>query len=457
MNSISSKPMAHAGAAFRQFALVSPLFLFTFTAVPVNAATDICSALSSPIYQVVNPDTQVNLLTYSQNEANNAAIRYGFTQTKGTPFSAALTAANGLVAVHRLYNTASNDFVWMTDPNEIASAIQKYGYVDQNIYFYVPSSENGCTQPVYRFLKGNKHRFAVSQEDQDDLAANGWIYEKVAFNAGYAVPGATNTGVPAWVSLTSYTGPTTITVNGTVIDGKEIHSLVQIKAQDVVIKNSRIVGGDAVTGASQQSLVHVYPNASLTIQDSELYAQNESPSINGVTTYGNTTVERVNIHNVIDSVTIVGDNVVVQDSWLHHNLYYPAGVDPYKSDGSHSDNIQIPQGRNIQLLNNNLGEGVERLNATIMVTQDYGVVTDLLIQNNYAYVGKGPGGSGGCSFNFKVSAAPLKGAIIQDNTFVKTSPCAMTMNEQTETNLAPSLSKLNNTWEDGTPVKIYHY
>jgi hypothetical protein len=441
-------------AALRKFVWLSPLFLSSLISIPANAAPDICSTLSSPIYQVINPNSQANLLTYSPNEANNAAIQYGFTQTNGTPFSASLTAANGLVAVHRLYSAASNDFIWMTSPSEIASAVQKYGYVDQNVYFYVPSSESSCTQPVYRFLKGNKHRFAVSQADQDALAASGWTSEGIKFYAGYAIPGPTNTGVPAWVNLTPYTGPTTITVNGTVIVGKQINSLLRINAQDVVIKNSRIVGGDTVTGTTQQSLMHVYPNASLTIQDSELFAQNESPSIDGVTTYGNTILERANIHNVIDSVTIAGDNVVVRDSWLYDSLYCPAGVDPYKSDGSHSDNIQIPQGRSIQLLNNNLGEGTERLDATILVTQDLGVVTDLLIQNNLAYVGGGPAGIGGCSFNFKTIAAPLKGVVIQDNTFIRTNPCAMTMNPLTKANAVIS----NNTWEDnGSEVTIYNF
>jgi hypothetical protein len=92
------------------------------------------------------------------------------------------------------------------------------------------------------------------------------------------------------------------------------------------------------------------------------------------------------------------------------------------------------------------------------VTQDNAIVTDMLIQGNYVGNGKGPAGNGGCSFNFKSSAAPLKGVTIEYNTFTQPGTCAMTMNEQTEINLAPSLSEKNNTWEnDGSAVKIYHY
>jgi hypothetical protein len=55
-----------------------------------------------------------------------------------------------------------------------------------------------------------------------------------------AKPVASNTGVPAGVTLTAYTGPSDITVNGTVIDGKDIHTRIFIDANNVTIKNSRI-------------------------------------------------------------------------------------------------------------------------------------------------------------------------------------------------------------------------
>jgi len=143
-----------------------------------------CSALSSsPIFQVVNPKLKTNLLTASQNEAQNAASSYGFTEDHGTPFYASLTTASGLVGAHRMYNSKTNDFFWTINSGEISSAVQNYGYVDQGINFYVSASSASCTQPVYRLLSGNVHRYAVSQADRDALTAGGWTLEGVMFYA----------------------------------------------------------------------------------------------------------------------------------------------------------------------------------------------------------------------------------------------------------------------------------
>ncbi|MCL1961501.1 MAG: right-handed parallel beta-helix repeat-containing protein [Desulfovibrionaceae bacterium] len=169
-----------AGVPVDMGALNNPWMKMPLGNSPIEPA--ICSTLISPIYQVINPALQTNLLTASENEAANAA-KYGFTDSRGAPFNASLTPVDGLVAVHRLYNAATNDFVWITDPNEVTSAIQKYGYADNGINFYASPSASTCTQPVYRFIKGNIHRFAVSQADRNDLAASDWKSEGVAFHA----------------------------------------------------------------------------------------------------------------------------------------------------------------------------------------------------------------------------------------------------------------------------------
>ena len=53
-------------------------------------------------------------------------------------------------------------------------------------------------------------------------------------------PDASNTGVPAHVSLTPYTGPLTINTAGTVIDGKLVNGCLNIAAGGVIIRNSRV-------------------------------------------------------------------------------------------------------------------------------------------------------------------------------------------------------------------------
>ena len=74
-------------------------------------------------------------------------------------------------------------------------------------------------------------------------------------------PNASNTGVPAGVTLTAYTGPCSITKNGTVIDAKLVKCDLSIQATGVVISRSRINGeinGGEGTGSS------------FTVEDSEV-------------------------------------------------------------------------------------------------------------------------------------------------------------------------------------------
>lgn len=146
------------------------------------AAPD-CAALNNPIYHRINPNSQANLLTPWQSEAENAGTRYGFTDDRGTPFKASRTAATGLLPAHRLYKPGSGDFVWITSQAEIANAVAKYGYVDQGPNFYVSPVAASCAQPVYRLLKGSKHRHVVSASERDALTASGWRFEGVAFYA----------------------------------------------------------------------------------------------------------------------------------------------------------------------------------------------------------------------------------------------------------------------------------
>lgn len=75
-------------------------------------------------------------------------------------------------------------------------------------------------------------------------------------------PDESNTGVPAGVTLTDYTGPCTITVDNTVIDRKIINcESLLIQAQNVVITNSRLFGE-----------VYTYENSthSVSLTDSEV-------------------------------------------------------------------------------------------------------------------------------------------------------------------------------------------
>ena len=126
----------------------------------------------------------------------------------------------------------------------------------------------------------------------------------------------------------------------------DIRGFVQINAPGVVIKNTRIRG--TATTIQRALVTSNSAGASVTIQDSELYASSPSPYIDGVRGF-NITVQRSNIHHVIDTFHLTGGNVRIESSWLHDNVHYAS--DPLQGGGaSHDDSIQIQAGSNIRIL-----------------------------------------------------------------------------------------------------------
>jgi len=118
-------------------------------------------------------------------------------------------------------------------------------------------------------------------------------------------PNATNTGVPDGVTLTTYTGPCTITVANTTIDSKNINCDLNIRAAGVTIIRSRIHGQiDTTEGTT----------AGLWLQDSEV--------INGKRAACQCVGSD---HFVMLRVEVIGGNrgvycrldCTVQDSWIH--------------------------------------------------------------------------------------------------------------------------------------------
>lgn len=201
----------------------------------------------------------------------------------------------------------------------------------------------------------------------------------------------------------------TVRVAGTVIDGIELFGVLRIEAENVTVKRS-IIHGSSTTGA-----VVFYAGAStvrnLLIEDVEI-----SPSIRTHLTNGifghDMTLRRVNVHHVIDSVHIFGgDNVIVENSYLHDNLHFGPEIDPSHADGSHDDNIQIQSGRNIVIRNSAISGS---WNAAVQVTQDAGVVSNLTIQDNWIE-------GGGCALNISEGTrGTIQGLTITGNKFGST-------------------------------------
>lgn len=210
-------------------------------------------------------------------------------------------------------------------------------------------------------------------------------------------------GVPSGTKLKRHDGDMIVTRKGTVINGLEVRGSISVRAPDVVIQNTKVVGvRELKTGLVSSR------STGLVIRNSEIYSEHRNPSTNGIMG-SNFTLDHVEIRNVVDQVHIHGaGNVTVKNSWLHSNTHFTN--DPNWNGGpSHDDNIQIVSGSNISIINNRLSGSY---NAAIMITQDDGSVSNVRIANNRI-------GNGGCSINIapgknKAAIANLK---IQTNAF----------------------------------------
>ena len=123
-------------------------------------------------------------------------------------------------------------------------------------------------------------------------------------------PNASNTGVPTGTHLTSYSGDYTVTTNGATVSELDIAGALIIKANNVTVTHVRVtVGG--YWG------IHQYPGfTGLTVTDSEVSG---GVQFGIYDEGGGMAVLRCNIHGVNDGVS-VGDNALVQDSYVHDLL-----------------------------------------------------------------------------------------------------------------------------------------
>ena len=127
-------------------------------------------------------------------------------------------------------------------------------------------------------------------------------------------PGPNNTGVPAGTQLSAYTGPCTITVDGTVIDAKTVTCDLLIKAANAKITRSKIVGS---VGTDENSTGY-----SFSISDTEVdVGQRAGTGIGAV----NFTATRVHVYGGNRSINCWHD-CTVTDSYVHGQFRDPTGT-----------------------------------------------------------------------------------------------------------------------------------
>jgi hypothetical protein len=136
-------------------------------------------------------------------------------------------------------------------------------------------------------------------------------------------PDASNTGVPAGITL-SPSGGMTISTAGTVVDARDISGPVVVNAPNVTIRNSRI------RATSYWAIDN--NSTGLLIQDSEIDGLRLSNTCIGSS---NLIVRRVNIHGCENGFNVNPGNMTVEDSYIH---------DLTTGNGAHTDGAQFGRG-----------------------------------------------------------------------------------------------------------------
>jgi hypothetical protein len=184
-----------------------------------------------------------------------------------------------------------------------------------------------------------------------------------------AFPNATNTGVPAGTTLTTYTGPCTITTAGAVLNRVDASGClaILIRAKNVTITNSLTPRIDATD----------WTGPSVSITDSTVKGGTWS---DGAIWGYNITALRVNVTGGQHSFHCAS-TCSVTDSWLH-DQYNPSGQ-------SYHNNAFITNGGSNMVVNHNTLACTPLLNSTnggctadVSLFGDFEQVNNVTVQNN---------------------------------------------------------------------------
>ena len=206
-------------------------------------------------------------------------------------------------------------------------------------------------------------------------------------------PGAGDTGVPSGTTLKE-SKSITVTKDGTVIDGMEVTGEINVDADNVTIRNTRLAASPGEWGIIQRQ-----GHTGLTVEDSEIFGNGKSRTQFGIINQGrDLTVRRVDIHTISNG--ILTEQGLIEDSYLHDPKYY---------SGDHTDMIMCtsgpPSGATLVIRNNTVINTLEQTGA-IALFQDFGVVRNVTVEGNFlaggGYSLYGGAGAKGTSSNIKV-------------------------------------------------------
>jgi hypothetical protein len=209
---------------------------------------------------------------------------------------------------------------------------------------------------------------------------------------GQGWPSTADTGVPAGTSLRK-TGPITVRTNGAVIEGVDAITEINVDADNVTIRDSRL------TGNGEWGIIQRQGHTGLRVENTEILGDGVHKVQTGILNQGSmVTIERVYIHTVSDGIQT--DQGVVADSFIDDIKEFP---------GDHCVNVSSngsPEpGMTLVIRHNTLLNPLAQTSA-ISIYQDFGRAHDVTVEGNYlaggGYALYGGKGNYGQSSNIRI-------------------------------------------------------
>jgi hypothetical protein len=177
-------------------------------------------------------------------------------------------------------------------------------------------------------------------------------------------PDARTTGVAPGSSLRQVTGDVIVREAGTVIENQDIHRYVDVRAADVVIRNSIVRGGPPAGGKGLINATNVNVR-NLKIDGVKLVPEFPTLALNGIQGH-DYTARCVDVSETVDGFRahFAGDptkptNVTITQSWCHDLGYW--SPDPGHADNqTHNDCFQGEGAVDVELLFNTLDAYVSK-------------------------------------------------------------------------------------------------
>lgn len=259
-----------------------------------------------------------------------------------------------------------------------------------------------------------------------------------------AWPDASNTGVPAGVTLTPYPSGSTCLINQpTVIDGKILNCTVLAYSPGVVIRNSRVNGAvylDSDRGATAKTW-------SVTIENSVVDAGTQNGA---AVSNGNITIRRSEIKGGQTIVQCMENSTgcTIEDSWLHGQSIPPMQAEPHLGGFLNSG------GPNVTLRHNRIAcDNPNGCTGDVVQLPDFGPITNALIENNLLAASDKLAYCTYAGWRPNDFATKNHDIVYRGNVFVRgsNSKCGA-YGPVTGWRDNPGNVWANNTWDDGTPV-----